>query len=39
MFLLKCSELQITPIPAYLPGIANVKADALSRNKGGKNGH
>ena len=31
--ILKCHQDGITPIPAYLRGIANLKADALSRNQ------
>ncbi len=33
LFLKHCNKFNITPIPAYLPGIANLKADALSREK------
>ena len=31
--LLKCHRDGVTPIPAYLRGIANLRADALSRNQ------
>ena len=32
-FLLKCHRDGVTPIPAYLRGIANLQVEALSRNQ------